>query len=62
MTTMLTIIFILILAFDVFMVTPFGAWWMQKNLDEGKPCYGMIALFISIIPLLAIGSVLGFIK
>lgn len=62
MTTALTIIFILILAFDVFMVTPFGVWWTLKSLDEGKPCYGMITLFISIIPLLVIGSVLGFIK
>lgn len=62
MTTALTIIFILILAFDVFMVMPFGARRTLKHLDEGKPCYGMIALFISIIPLLVIGSVLGFIK
>lgn len=62
MTTVLTIIFILILMFDVFMVTPFGARLTLKNLDEGKPCYGMIALFVSIVPLLVIGSVLGFIK
>ena len=62
MTNVLTTIFILILSFDVFMVTPFGARWTLKNLDEGKPCYGMIAMFISIIPFLVIGSVLGFIK
>lgn len=62
MTTVLTIIFILILAFDVFMITPFGVMWALKNHDDGKPCYGMIALFISIIPLLVIGSILGFIK
>ena len=62
MTTVLTIIFILILSFDLFMITPFGAWWMWKNMDEGKPCYGIIAVFISIIPLLVIGSILGFIK
>lgn len=62
MTTALTIIFILIVSFDVFMVTPFGARLTHKNLEEGKPCYGMIALFISIIPLLVIGTVLGFIK
>ena len=62
MTTALTIIFILILAFDLFMITPFGAWWMWKNMDEDKPCYGIIAVFISIIPLLVIGSILGFIK
>lgn len=62
MITVLTIIFILILAFDAFMITPFGAWWTMKNLDEGKPCYGMIAMFISAVPFLVIGSVLGFIK
>lgn len=62
MTTVLTIIFILILSFDVFMITPFGVMWTLKNRDDGKPCYGMIALFISIIPLMVIGSVLGFIK
>ena len=62
MTTVLTIIFILILAFDAFMITPFGAGWTMKNLDEGKPCYGMIAMFISVIPFLVIGSILGFIK
>lgn len=62
MTTVLTIIFFLILSFDVFMVTPFGVLWTMKNLDEGKPCYGMITLFISIIPLLVIGDILGFIK
>ncbi len=62
MTTVLTIIFILILVFDLFMVTPFGARRTLKHLDEGKPCYGMIALFVSIIPLLVIGAVLGFIK
>ena len=62
MTTVLTIIFVLILAFDVFMITPFGAGWTWKNLDEGKPCYGIIALFISVIPLMVIGCILGFIK
>lgn len=62
MTTVLTIIFFLILSFDVFMVTPFGVLWTMKNLDEGKPCYGMITLFIFIIPLLVIGDILGFIK
>lgn len=62
MTIILTIIFILILAFDVFMVTPFGARRTLKHLDEGKPCYGMIALIVSAIPLLVIGALLGFIK
>ncbi len=62
MTTVLTIIFILILLFDIFMVTPFGAMWTMKNMDEGKPCYGIIAMFVSAIPLCIIGSILGFIK
>ena len=62
MTTMLTIIFILILLFDLYMVTPFGARRTLKHFEKGEPCYGMIALFISIIPLLVIGGVLGFIK
>ena len=62
MTTMLTIIFVLILAFDVFMATPFGVMWTLKNMDEGKPCYGVIIVFVSAIPLCVIGSILGFIK
>lgn len=62
MTTILTIIFFLILAFDIFMVTPLGAQWTWKSLDEGKTCYGIIAVFVSAIPLLIIGGVLGFIK
>lgn len=62
MTIILTIIFILILAFDFFMITPFGARWTWKSFDEGKPCYGIIAVFISAIPLLIIGALLGFIK
>lgn len=62
MTTVLTIIFILILAFDLFMITPFGAHWTWKSLDEGKPCYGVIAVFVSAIPLVVIGGVLGIIK
>lgn len=62
MTTALTIIFAMILLFDAFMVMPFGARRTLKHLEEGKPCYGMIALLLSIIPLLVIGSVLGFIK
>lgn len=58
MTTVLTIIFILILAFDVFMATPFGMLWALKNLDEGKPCYGVIIVFVSAIPLMIIGCIL----
>ena len=58
MTTILTIIFYLIIAFDAFMATPFGVIWTRKNMDEGKPCYGMIAVFASVIPLMIIGTIL----
>lgn len=58
MTTILTIIFGMIIAFDVFMATPFGLAWTMKNMDEGKPCYGIIIVFASAIPLLIIGSIL----
>lgn len=58
MTTILTIIFGVIITFDVFMVTPFGVYWTMKNMDEGKPCYGVIIFFVTIIPLMIIGSIL----
>lgn len=58
----LTIIFFGIILFDIFMVTPFGAAWTMKNLDEDKPCYGIIIAFLSAIPLMFIGGFLGFIK
>ena len=61
MTTILTIIFALFIAFYVFMVTPFGAFWTMANMDEGKPCYGIIIMFVSIIPVMIIGSILGII-
>lgn len=55
----LKIIFVLIIAFDFFMVTPFGAYWTMKNLDEGKCCYGIIIMFITAIPLMIIAGILG---
>ena len=58
MTTILTIIFGMIVAFDIFMASPFGMIWTLKNLDAGKPCYGVIIVFVSAIPLLIIGSIL----
>ena len=58
MTTILTIIFGMIIAFDVFMATPFGLGWTMKSMDEGKPCYGVIIVFVSVIPLIIIGSIL----
>lgn len=62
MKTIMTIIFTAILLFDIFMVTPFGAMWMFKNLEEGKPCYGILITFGTIVPLMIIGCYLGVIK
>lgn len=62
MRTLFTIIFMALVVFDFFMITPFGAYWTMKNLDDGKPCYGMIFMFATIIPLMIIGCGLGFIK
>ena len=59
MTTVLKIIFVLIIAFDFFMVTPFGAYWTMKNLDDGDYCYGIIIMFVTAIPLMIIAGVLG---
>ena len=59
MTTILKIIFVLIIAFDFFMVTPFGVYWTMKNLDDGDYCYGVIIMFVTVIPLMIIGEVLG---
>ncbi len=62
MKTVMTIIFVAIILFDIFMITPFGAMWTFKNRDEGKPCYGALITFGTIIPLMIIGSYLGIIK
>ena len=61
MKTFFTIIFLMTILFDIFMVTPFGVYWIMKNLDEGKPCYGIIIMFITAIPMMIIGSFLGYI-
>lgn len=62
MRTAMTIIFVIIILFDIFMVTPFGAMWTFKNRDEGKPCYGVLITLGTIIPLMIIGCYLGIIK
>ena len=62
MKTAMLIIFSAILLFDFFMVTPFGAMWTFKNLDEGKSCYGILIMFATAIPLMLIGCYLGIIK
>lgn len=58
MITVLKIIFVLIIAFDVFMVTPFGVYWTMKNLDDGDYCYGIIIMFVTAIPLMFIAGIL----
>ena len=62
MKTIMTIIFTAIVLFDIFMATPFGAIWTFKNLDEGKPCYGILIMFGTSIPLMIVGCYLGIIK
>ena len=62
MKTIMTAIFIAILLFDIFMATPFGVLWTLKNMDEGKPCYGILITFGTIIPLMIIECYLGIIK
>lgn len=62
MKTVMLIIFSLIVLFDFFMATPFGAMWIFKDLDEGKPCYGILIMFATAIPLMVIGCYLGIIK
>lgn len=62
MKTIMSIIFFTIALFDIFMVSPFGATWTFKNLDEGKPCYGILIMFITSIPLVFIGCYLEIIK
>ena len=58
----MTVIFTAIILFDIFMVTPFGAMWTFKSLDEGKPCYGILIALGTSIPLMIIGYYLGIIK
>ena len=61
MKTFFTIIFFMNIIIDLFMVTPFGVCWTMKNLDEGKACYGIIIMFVTAIPMMIIGSFLGYI-
>jgi len=61
MRIVLEIIAIIIILFDVIMVTPLGAWWMMKDFDEGRPVHGIIAMFVSAVPLMVIFSILGWV-
>jgi len=62
MRTIFTIIFLIIIGFDIFMVTPFGAFWTISNLEDDKPCYGLIIMFIMTPIAMVIGGCLGIIK
>lgn len=59
MNTILTIIVICYFCFIFFMVTPFGAFWIFYDLENGKPCYGVILAFVLAIPVMLIASFLG---
>ena len=59
MKDFLTFIFAVYVLFLVFMATPFGADWIWTNLDEGKPCYGILIAFAGAIPATIIGMYLG---
>jgi len=61
MLIILRLIAIVIIAFDIFMVSPFGIFWMMDNMDEHKPCYGVIFMFVSAIPLIIILTILNLI-
>ena len=61
MKTVLEVIAILIILFDVIMVTPLGARWMLKDFDNSAPVRGIIAVCVSAVPLLVILSILGWI-
>ena len=62
MRTIFTAIFFIAIAFYAFMITPFGVYWTIKNMDENKPCYGIIIVYTSVIPVMIIGSLLGYIE
>ncbi len=59
MTTILTIIFVAIIAFELFAVTPFGVYFALKDLDNGKPARLLIAAFVLAIPAVVIANILG---
>lgn len=59
MKTVLTIIFFAVVCFDFFMATPFGMSWTMKDLDNGKPARGIIAMFVLTPIAMIIGSCIG---
>lgn len=61
MKIILEVIAILIILFDVIMVTPLGARWMLKDFDNGSPVRGIIIVCVNTVPLLIILSILSWI-
>lgn len=59
MENLLLILWIIGVGFVFFMMTPFGVCWVIHDLDNGKPCYGVIIFFLIVIPLLVITKILG---
>lgn len=59
MTTILTIIFIAIIVFEVFAVSPIGFYFTSKHFDNGKPAYLLIMALALAIPALVIAKILG---
>lgn len=63
MITILTVIFFIGLAYDIFLITPLGVFWIMTEIDDNsKPCYSIIIMWLSVLPILVIGSYLGYIK
>ena len=45
MKTLFTFIAIIIIAFDFFMITPWGLFQIMKRLDNNEICYEVIIMF-----------------
>ena len=58
MKTLLTFIIVIIIAFDFFMVTPWGLFRIVRRLDNNEVCYEGIIMFLSAIPLVVIIEIL----
>ena len=50
MENLFTFYIVIYVLFLVFMGSPFGFYWTCKNLDEGKPCYGILIAFAGALP------------
>lgn len=61
MKVFLTVIFFAVVVFDSFMVTPFGVFWMLKDMEEERPVYGIIIAFVATPIAMIIGDFLGII-